>query len=70
MNTNNINQIFTKVIKNLPFVGVGLGLFNTVNSLITNQSLRDKLEIERITNSQLVERVNNLIKDNESNSKI
>lgn len=70
MNTNNINQIFQKVLKNLTFVGVGLGMFNTVNSLITNQALRDNLEVERIKNSQLIERVDNLMKDNESNSKL
>lgn len=45
-------------------------MFNTVNNLITNQALRDKLDIERIKNSQLIERVNNLMKDNESNSKL
>jgi hypothetical protein len=70
MNTNNINQIFQKVLKNLSFVGVGLGMFNTVNNLITNKALRDNLEDERIKNSQLIERVNNLVEGNESNSKL
>lgn len=70
MNTNNINQIFKKVLRNLSYVGVGLGVFNTVNNLITNQALRDNLENERVKNSQLIERVNNLMKDNESNSKL
>ena len=69
MNTN-INQIFQKVIKNLSGVGLGLGVFNTVSNLITNQDLKDKLEIEKFKNSQLIERINKLVTDNESNSKI
>ena len=69
MNTN-INQIFQKVIKNLSVVGLGLGVFNTVSNLITNQDLKDKLEIEKFKNSQLIERINKLVTDNESNSKI
>lgn len=32
MNTNNINQIFKKVIKNLSIVGVSLSIFNTYSN--------------------------------------
>lgn len=66
----NIKQLLQNIGKNLSFVGVGLGMFNTFNNLITNQALKNNLEVEKIKNSQLIERVNNLISENESNSKI
>lgn len=66
----NIQQLLQNIGKNLSFLGIGLGAFNTVNNLITNKTLKDNLEVERIKNSQLIERVNNLMKDNESNTKL
>jgi len=66
----NIQQLLKNIGKNLYLLGLGLGVFNTVNNLITNQTLKDNLEIDKIKNSQLIERVNNLITNNESNSKI
>jgi len=66
----NMQQLLQNIGKNLSFLGIGLGVFNTVNNLITNKTIKDKLEVEKIKNSQLIERVNNLIKDNESNTKL
>jgi hypothetical protein len=70
MNTNNINQIFKKVLKNLSIVGVSLSIFNTYSNQITLKSLRDGLENERNKNHELSLKINNLISENESNDKI
>jgi len=70
MNTNNINQIFQKVLKNLSIVGVSLSIFNTYSNQITVQSLRDVLENERNKNHELSMKINNLVTENESNDKI
>jgi len=69
MNTN-INQIFQKVLKNLSLASISLGVFNTLTNQTTVQTLRDKLEVEKDKNSKLIEKVNNLVSENESNSKI
>jgi len=69
MNTN-INQIFQKVLKNLSVLGVSLSIYNTVTTQSTVQTLRNNLEDERIKNSKLIEKVNNLILESESNSKV
>jgi hypothetical protein len=69
MNTN-IKQIFQKVLQNLSIVGVSLSVFNTYNNLTTIKNLRDNLEIEKDINQQLALKVNNLVSENESNTKL
>lgn len=70
MNTNNINQIFQKVLKNLSVIGVSLSVFNTFNNLSTINNLRSNLENEKDINKELTVQINNLINENESNVKL
>jgi len=66
----NINQIYQKILKNLSFVSLGVGVFNTINNLGTINKLRDNLEIEREVNNTLSAKMSNLISENESNTKL
>lgn len=70
MNSNNVNQLIQKVLKNLSFVSLGVGVFNTINNLSTINKLRDNLEIEREVNQTLSAKMSNLVSENESNAKL
>lgn len=63
MNPNNITQIFQKVLKNLSFVSLGVGVFNTINNLTTINKLRDNLEIEKEVNNNLSAKIRNLVSE-------
>lgn len=66
----NFQQLCKKIVTNLSVLGVSLSIYHTVNAHTSVKSLRDHLEEERITNSHLIEKVNNLVSENESNSKL
>ncbi|SRR6266576_5039148 len=66
----NFQQLYKQILQNLSVLGVSLSIYNTATTPSTVQSLRDNLDVERIQNSKLIEKVNNLISENESNSKL
>jgi len=70
MKTNNIYQIYQKLFRNLSVIGVSLSVFNTFSNLTTLNTLKNSLEVEKDINKELTVKINNLISENESNTKL